>query len=138
MTKTESSSPTTFAPNSLAAVRRQFGKSAANLVAADEVDTLGARFQAAQLQHQISNTVREALLSSGTTLDAYAAKYRDAIPGMSYDRLVRILRGETQMQLADVVTWTQQFASVRALLLSEQTWPSAMPLEVVRELAASD
>lgn len=138
MTKTASSLPTTFAPNSLAAVRRQFGKSAANLVAADQVDALGVRFQAAQLQHQISNAVRESILSSGTTLDAYAAKHRDATPGMSYDRLVRILRGETQMQLADVVAWARQFASVRALLLSEHTWPSAMPLEVVREPAASD
>jgi hypothetical protein len=129
MVRAVASSPTTFRPNSLAAVRRQFGKSATSLVAAANVDTRGARFQAAQLQHQISNAVREALLAMGTNLETYSSMHRDAIPGMSYDRLVRVLRGETQMQLADIVTWAQQFDTVRSLLINDQTWPPALPLE---------
>ena len=121
--KPGSMSATSFAPKSLAASHRQFGKSASDLVAADGVDPRGPRFQAAQLQHKIANSVRESLLATGVNLETYAERHRSTIPGMSYDRLVRILRGETQMQFADVVTWASQFPTVRAMLVRDQTWP---------------
>jgi hypothetical protein len=124
MIKIGANSSATFAPRELAAVHKQFGKVAIDLVAADHVDSRGSRFNAAQLQHRISNAVREALLSSGISLEKYAEQHKESVPGMSYDRLVRVLRGETQMQLADLVTWSGQFAGVRALLLREETWPA--------------
>ena len=123
MKKTGATSPTTFLPRELGAVRKQFGKAASDLVPARDVDPSGPRFQAAQLQHRISNAVREALLAQGKTLDEFAGEQNDTVPGMSYDRLVRVLRGETLMQIADLMTWAQHFDTVRTLLLTEQTWP---------------
>jgi len=123
--KIPAATATTFEPRTLSLVRKQFGKVGARLQPAEHVDPLGPRFIAAQLQHRISNALREALIGEGTNLETYASNQTRSVPGMSYDRLVRVLRGETLMQLADLVTWAQQFDNVRALLLLEETWGTA-------------
>jgi hypothetical protein len=49
------------------------------------------------------------------------------VPGMTYERLVRIQRGETLMQFADLMAWSARFEQVRDLLLSPISWPSSTP-----------
>jgi len=125
----------TFTPRSLAASPRQFGKTGADLKPIDGVNPEDPKFRAAQLQHRVSNAIREALLDRRLSLQRYldslarasvagegqqpeASTQADAglgpirPPGMSYDRTVRILRGETLMQLADVVHWAAAFTEV--------------------------
>ncbi|TFC37940.1 hypothetical protein E3O53_04630 [Cryobacterium sp. TMT2-18-3] len=46
-------------------------------------------------------------------------------PGLTYDRLIRIQRGETLMQLADLFSWARRFDTVRAILADERNWPAA-------------
>lgn len=41
---------------------------------------------------------------------------------MTYERLVRIHRGETLMQLADLMALAQRFDAVRSLLSTMATW----------------
>lgn len=125
MQKTAATTPTTFVPRELGLLRKQFGKVASELIPAEGVDPSGPRFLAAQLQHRVANAVREALVVDGVTLEQFADKQKATVPGMSYDRLVRVLRGETMMQIADLATWSQQFETVRALLRGEQTWPAS-------------
>ena len=131
MHKSAATTPTTFVPRELGSVRKQFGKSGADVTPAAGVDPDGPRFLAAQLQHRISNAVREALLARGSNLEQFAAKQKVAVPGMSYDRLVRVLRGETTMQIADLVSFAREFEPVRDLLLSEQAWPAPAVLRPV-------
>lgn len=110
-------------------VRRQFGKSSAPLHPAPGVDETDPRFVAAQLQHRVANAVRESVLVLGLSLEQFLLReYADdgatsLPPGLTYDRLIRIQRGETLMQLADLASWAQRFDTVRAVLLDERNWP---------------
>lgn len=83
------------------------------------VDASDPRYLAALLQHRVANKVRESLLAAGSSLQELA-KLPDLPPGMSYDRLVRIQRGETMMQLADLLNWATRYEPVRRLLAEEQ------------------
>lgn len=74
------------------------------------------------MQHRVANAAREGMLAHGASLKSYAEALRS--PGMSYDRLVRIQRGETLMQLADLVNWAQHFENVADLLATRGTWPA--------------
>ncbi len=116
----------------MVAVRKQFGRSSALLQPAPGIDASDPRFLAAQLQHRVANGVREAVLAQGLGLEALLAKLTSdgglsaMPPGMSYDRAVRINRGETLMQLADLMSWAQQFETVRELLADDQCWPTSL------------
>ena len=122
--RTRALTATTFQPRSLAAAPKQFGKSATDLTPAAGQIATGPKFAAAQLQHRVCNAVREALLAEGKSIDSFAEELRPTVPGVGYDRLVRVLRGETLMQIADLVTWAGRFAGVRDLLVSQETWPA--------------
>jgi CO/xanthine dehydrogenase Mo-binding subunit len=61
------------------------------------------------------------MLANGHSLESYAKAMQ--APGMAYDRLVRIQRGETLMQLADLVNWAQHFDNIKPLLADSRTWP---------------
>jgi hypothetical protein len=83
------------------------------------VATNSPRYKAAALQHQVANAVREALAVRGKNLKDFV----DARPkeeGMSYDRLVRIQRGETMMQLTDMFNWARLFPSVQLMLANQR------------------
>ena len=60
---------------------------------------------AAELQHVLSNTIREYLLDNNTTLNAFCDQ-RELPEGLSYERLYRISNGTTMMGLTDVMFWT--------------------------------
>jgi hypothetical protein len=60
---------------------------------------------AAELQHALSNTIREYLLDRGISLQQFCADY--ALPtGLSYERLYRISNGSTMMGLTDILFWS--------------------------------
>jgi hypothetical protein len=89
-----------FKPRDVVRVPKQFGKSSLALQAADGIESEDPRFLAAQLQHQVANAARESIMAEGHTLRSYVITLKD-VPGMTYERLVRIQRGETLMQFAD-------------------------------------
>lgn len=105
---------------------KQFGKSTTEPDPADGTSFDDPRFRAARLQHLVANAAREALLAQGHTLksfaDELAAEGSNPPPGMLYDRLVRIQRGESLMQLADLVSFADRFPQVRAVLDSQRAW----------------
>jgi hypothetical protein len=98
----------------------QFGKSSSDPKPADGTSHEDPRFKASRLQHLIANAAREAMLERGHTLKSFTDEF--TAPGMTYDRLVRIQRGESLMQLADLVNFAALFPQVRALLHSEIAW----------------
>jgi len=108
-----------FEPRKFVSTPKQFGKSSADLLPLDGFSASDPRFGAAQLQHRVANKVREGLLSQGSTLLELSER-SSLSPGMKYDRLVRIQRGETLMQLADLINWSALFEGVRELLAREQ------------------
>lgn len=108
-----------FEPRQLAANPKSFGRMSGRLVPADGVDDADPRFRGAQLQHAVSNAIREELLAHGYGLADYLEQLRPAAPGMSYDRVIRIQRGETLMQLADLTMWCERFERVRSVAMAE-------------------
>lgn len=110
-----------FEPRAMADAPRQFGKSSEPLRPAPGYKVTDPQFIAAQLQHRVANAVREAMLRGGS-LEIFVRNLNPRPPGMTYDRLVRIQRGETLMQLADLVNWAHRFETVRAILTDEQSW----------------
>ena len=116
-------SATTFEPRRCAAAAKQFGKSGADLMPAPGMQSSDPRFAAAQFQHRVCNAVREWLLSRGTTIEEFARELKAGeVPGAGSDRLGRVLRGETLMQIADLVSLAVRVPGVRSVLLSERTW----------------
>ena len=108
-----------FEPRSVIDGRKQFGQSSMSLAPAEGVALTDPRYLAALLQHRVANTVRESLLAENMSVQTFAES-DDLPPGMSYDRLVRIQRGETLMQLADLLNWASRFEPVRRMLAAEQ------------------
>jgi hypothetical protein len=106
----------------MAAISAQFGKTGSPLRPAKGVDAGDPRFQAAQLQHLVANIVREELLAQNLTLQRFLLVSPKSA-AMSYDRLVRIQRGETMMQLADLYNWANIFPAVRRFLAEQQFDP---------------
>lgn len=119
---------TTFEPRRCAAAAKQFGKSGADLMPVSGVQSSDPRFAAAQFQHRVCNAVREWLLSRGATIEEFARELKAGeVPGAGSDRLGRVLRGETLMQVADLVALAERVPGVRTVLLSERTWMRAAP-----------
>jgi len=59
---------------------------------------------AAELQHALSNTIREHLLEEGRTLKAFCENTA-LPPGLSFERISRIANGTTMMGLTDLMFW---------------------------------
>lgn len=111
-----------FQPRTLARDPEQFGQNGDPLEPADGVDPGDARFIAANLQHWVANSVREAVLLGRTNLATMITKLTTTSPEMTYDRILSTLRGYELMQLQDLVTWSSNYDSVRSivtLVLSE-------------------
>lgn len=70
--------------------------------------------------------MREWLLSRGMTIEEFALVLKGGdVPGAGSDRLGRILRGETLLQIADLVALASRVSGVRTILMSEGTWTSS-------------
>ena len=112
-----------FEPRKFVREPKQFGQSGRLLEPADGVKADDPRFLAAQLQHSVANAARESILAlGGYSLRSYVGQLGD-VPGMTYERLIRIQRGETLMQFADLMAWAIRFDTVGKLLMSPTTWP---------------
>ena len=101
-----------FEPRRVLSTPNLFGKVSVPLEPAAGASQRRAR--AAQLQHLVSNKVREMLLLRNETLVRYS-KGADA-EGLSKDRLARIQRGETMMTMTDLLAWCGAFEAVHALV----------------------
>ncbi|MFB6611814.1 hypothetical protein ACFCVO_15905 [Agromyces sp. NPDC056379] len=117
--RTPSKTGFAFEPRSLCMVPTVFGRTSALFVSVDGFNVGDPRLRAAQLQHRVANAVREEILARGQTLEEHLAEIDANVPGLSYDRMVRLLRGKTQMQLADVLFWADQFDRVRAVAVED-------------------
>lgn len=109
-----------FEPRRMIKTPSQFGKSTSEPKPAAGISDGDPRFRAARLQHLVANAAREGMLEEGYTLKEYVESF--PAPGMSYDRLVRIQRGETLMQLADLVNFAALFHQVQDLVRSDGAW----------------
>ena len=107
-----------FAPRKLGEQQAQIGNTSMALLSAKGTGTEDPRWRAAQLQHLVANAVRESLAAKGTNLSSWVRQQHSDSGGVNYDRLVRIQRGETMMQLADLFYWVAKFAGVAELLAS--------------------
>jgi hypothetical protein len=72
-----------------------------------------ARLRAAQLQHAVAFAVRQAL--AGSSLKTYVES-QPPTAGLSYVRLSRMIRGEVQMQIADLIELASRFTEVRTVI----------------------
>ena len=70
---------------------------------------------AAELQHALSNKVREHLLDIGMDLRAFCAS-TEMPAGLSYERLYRSGNGTTMLGLTDIVFWSAHIPGLVDLL----------------------
>lgn len=100
-----------FVPRSVLAEPQVFGKNLRVLAPAAGFTAVSPNYRAAVLQHVLSFQIRDAIRSSGRTLP----QILEEIPGMtgSKERHERILRGETMMQLSDIMMWASRFPTIR-------------------------
>src|SRR5690606_7873655 len=80
---------------------------------ADGVDINAPDFIAANFQHRIANALRQEALRRNGSIKDFVGSVENPPPGLSYDRISRICRGVTLMQVADFMAWSTEFASVR-------------------------
>ncbi len=101
-----------FEPRTYAQSDKQFGKTASPLTPSERTSIDDPRFRAAAFQHFVANLVRELLLARRQTLHAYVEQLPAKTPGIGYDRLIRIQRGETMMQITDLFYWCGRFPEI--------------------------
>ena len=90
-----------FEPRAFAENRRKFGRSGSRLLS----HNVGSPQEgAAELQHAVTNRIREHLLDVNTDLKTFCEK-AELVRGLSYERFQRINRGETMMTLTDLMFW---------------------------------
>jgi hypothetical protein len=120
--RVKAASSASFEPRRFITLPAQFGKSSMPLAAAADIQPEDPRLLAAQLQHLVCNALRESLLAIGQTPETFARNLSATIPGMGYDRLSRLMRGKTVIQLADLLAWSQRHEQVRHVLTRTETW----------------
>lgn len=116
MVNREKSQPWAFEPRTYMDVPKLFGKDSklvpytkANLSPEERT-----RAHTAALQHLIAAAVRREL--EGQPLKEYIGE-RKVWSGLKYNRLIRMQRGELQMQLADVIAWAGRMPEVRRVIM---------------------
>jgi hypothetical protein len=113
MAESATREPWAFAPKSFASPRTEFGRKRDAFTASSVSGGDVARLRAAQLQHSVVFALRQAL--AGTSLKAYIAS-EPPTAGLSYVRLNRMMRGEVQMQIADLMELAVRFREVREVM----------------------
>jgi hypothetical protein len=120
-----------FEPRAQMASPGSFGKVGIALEPADRAD---AQFDAAQFQHLLANEVRQRVLVKYGTLSAFLAS-SEMPPIMTYDRVSRILRGESMMTITDLLVWTKLFSEVQ--ILAERLVAGGPPSETTSNAFAA-
>lgn len=100
-----------FVPRTQFAQPKAFGKNLRILAPAAGIDGSSPNYRAAILQHFLSFQIRDAIRATGSTLP----QVLERMPGLtgSKERHERIFRGETMMQLADLMLWVHRFPGLR-------------------------
>jgi len=102
-----------FAPRSFATSPAEFGRSKAPFQSNSVTGAEMARLRSAQLQHAVAFAVKQAL--AGSSLKTYVES-QPPTAGLSYVRLSRMIRGEVQMQIADLIELASRFTEVRTVM----------------------
>lgn len=92
-----------FEPRSFTDKPKKFGNTSSRLTAGP-IDT--PQQAAAELQHALSNKIREHLLDLGLDLKSFCAE-RTLPDGLSFERFYRISNGTTMMGLTDLMFWAR-------------------------------
>lgn len=100
-----------FEPRSKVAQRSAFGQVAVDLHPATGVSPDDVLYRAAIMQHRLAYFVNEQLRLQGTKVTTYLRRIPYA-PGLSPDRQLRLLRGETTATYADLMFWAGEFPRV--------------------------
>jgi hypothetical protein len=94
----------TIEPRTFTDVPKKFGATSSRLIAGPVVSPQQG---AAELQHALSNKIREHLLDRGLTLRTFCAE--TALPdGLNFERFFRISNGTIMMGLTDLAFWATQ------------------------------
>lgn len=104
-----------FAPRKVFAQREQFGQFHEVPRAAEGVRERSDEFRASALQHLISYEFRRWLSDHGLTVEQFASRQEGKT--VRADRLRRLLRGETMMQLTDIIRFASVSPGVREVVL---------------------
>ncbi|MCR2813031.1 hypothetical protein [Microbacterium sp. zg.Y1084] len=113
-----------FEPRSMIKDKHAFGRSQMSLDPAEGVDEEDHRYRSAILQHRIATTARDLIQVRYGSIERFAEAHHH-IPGMSLDRIRRMLRGETTITFADFALFAVElpFVAKTASRVIE-TWPS--------------
>ncbi len=104
-------------PRSFTDAPKKFGATSSRLT----VGTIATPQQgAAELQHALSNAIREHLLDSGLDLKAFCAS-TELPAGLSFERFYRISNGTTMMGLTDIAFWANEIPNFAGVLQSALT-----------------
>jgi hypothetical protein len=94
----------TIEPRAFTDVPKKFGATSSRLASGP---VISPQQGAAELQHALSNTIREYLLDRGLTLKAFCTE--TTLPdGLNFERFYRISNGTTMMGLTDIAFWATQ------------------------------
>lgn len=102
-----------YAPRSFSLDPEMFGKTSHALEVVDHRTEDTHRVQAAELQHLVADAVRRGMRMQ---LRKFLTRHGPRVPALSYYRLVRMQRGEVQMQIADVLLWASLFPEVKTVI----------------------
>ncbi len=124
-----------FEPRKVLANPRQFGRFRDGQQPASTHTVESDQFRAANLQHVVSYEFRRWVGENWATLDEFAHSESTATRKVSVDRLRRVLRGETMMQLTDLMLFTRNSpTALKAVfeLLDHAATDSAAELAALR------
>jgi len=101
----------TFEPRGMVEQREAFGFHSSLLRPASGVEPTDHRYRAAMVQHLMARRIREGLRLRGMNVTSFVQTIGD-VPGLSADRVRRMLRGETSATFADLAFWSSEFPAV--------------------------
>jgi hypothetical protein len=101
-----------FMPRSFSPTDHKFGRTSTDLT---EGPVESPQHVAAELQHSLTNYIREHLLDSHSDLKKFCEQ-RPLPTGLTYERLQRIGRGETMLTLTDLMFWIDEIPGLTEFL----------------------
>lgn len=97
-----------FVPRSLLSPAAAFGHSPFWLTPTERVPAGDRRLASAQFQHMVMVLLRSAIWDAQVTITSVATEHH-----MSADKLYRLMRGEIQLSLPDLLAFTERFPALR-------------------------
>ncbi len=101
-------SGSSFVPRSLLAPAAAFGHSPFWLTPVEGASAEDHRFLSAQFQHLVMVLLRSAIWDAQVSIKSVAIEHQ-----MSADKLYRLMRGEIQLSLPDLLAFAERFPALR-------------------------